>query len=556
MMSTTAKPRGHLQVKGEKNGRGRSFYAYWWDAQGKPGRCLGPAHVRDSGRRTPRGAIVWRAGDGPRPSAEHLTPMDAEARLEQILEDAKHRAQAAHARQAEGSLREAVEGWVAERQAKKRLKRSTVACYEDMFERLCRDLGADTPVRDLADGRLEHYFAGLKAECALGAEAAEKALIAGKDVVEVQTESWTARPPGNEAIEVSTQAEAVRLASEIGGTWKHRRKGVYRVVPTGAVRARRVSLATAQTLRSEGWLVSPRTTRRWVLRTPASVQTHNKYRDILGAALDYAVRRGWLEANPIADVDRLSGKATRRRILRRDDFYNRDEVDRLLKHVATVFEEAFLLCGAHAGFRLPGEALGLRWGAVDFHVGVIRPYDNWVQNAPEDTKTSEFAPIPMTPRLTRALAEVKRRRFATGDGDFVFASDTGDSPVSGKRMRDVFKDAQRAAALKPIPMYNLRHSFGTTLASSGVDVRTIQALMRHDRLTTTEQYLAYAPQPDLADQITRSLDPDSPPRDVSAIRLTDDSAPTFLERLEEEIPAKWVREVRRLYAQTGAALSE
>jgi integrase len=493
---------------------------------------------------------VWRAGDGPRPSAEHLTPIDAEARLEGILEDAKHRAQAARARQAEGSLRETVEGWIAERQAKKRLKRSTVACYEDMFERLCRDLGADTPVRDLADGRLEPYFAGLKAECALGAESAEKALIAGKDVVEVQIESWTARPPGNEAIEVPTKAEAVRLASEIGGTWKHRRKGVYRVVPAGAVRARRVSRATAQTLRSEGWLVTPRITKRWVVRTPASVQTHNKYRDILGAALDYAVRRGWLEANPIADVDRLSGKATRRRILRRDDFYNRDEVEGLLKHVATVFEEAFLLCGAHAGFRLPGEALGLRWGAVDFQVGIIRPYDNWVQNAPEETKTSEFAPIPMTPRLRRALAEVKQRDFVTDDGDFVFASDRYGTPVSGKGMREAFKHAQRQAALKSIPMYNLRHSFGTTLASSGVDVRTIQALMRHDRLTTTEQYLAYAPQPDLADQITRALDPHARLMNVSPIRLGDDGRPTFLERLEEEIPAKWLREVERLYAAT------
>jgi hypothetical protein len=126
--------------------------------------------------------------------------------------------------------------------------------------------------------------------------------------------------------------------------------------------------------------------------------------------------------------------------------------------------------------------------------------------------------------------------------------------VSGKWMRDAFKHAQREAALKPIPMYNLRHSFGTTLASSGVDVRTIQALMRHDRLTTTEQYLAYAPQPDLADQITRALDPHSPPKNISPIRLPDDADPTFLERLEEEIPAKWLREVQRLYAETGARL--
>jgi site-specific recombinase XerD len=55
-------------------------------------------------------------------------------------------------------------------------------------------------------------------------------------------------------------------------------------------------------------------------------------------------------------------------------------------------------------------------------------------------------------------------------------------------------------------MYNLRHSFGTALARAGVDIRTIQALMRHERITTTEQYLAYAPQPDLAERLTRALD--------------------------------------------------
>jgi integrase len=550
-MSTTLKPRGHLQVKSDKRGQGRSFYAYWWDADGKHGRRLGPAHVRDSGRRTPRGAIVWRAGDGPRPSSEHVTPRDAEAQLEEILDDARHRARAVRARQAEGSLREAAEGWLAERQAKNRIKRSTVACYEDMFERLCRDLGGETPVRDFGDGRLEPYFAGLQAECALGAEAAAKALSAGEHVVELQIEGWIARPSGSQPVEVSTKADALRLAGEMGGTWKHRRTGVYRVVPAGALRARRVSRATAARLRSEGWLVTPRTFKRWVVRRPASVQTHNKYRDLLGAALDHGVRQGWLEGNPIAGIDRVSGRATRKRILRRNDFYGRDEVERLLEQVGGVFEEAFLLCGAHAGFRLPGEALGLRWGAVDFHVGVIRPYDNWVQNAPEETKTSEFAPIPMTPRLARALAEVKQRGFATGDGEFAFASDRGGSPVSGKGMRDAFKQAQHAAGLKPIPMYNLRHSFGTTLASNGVDVRTIQALMRHDRLTTTEQYLAYAPQPDLADQITRALDPQGTPNSITPIRLPEDAGTGFLERLEEEIPAKWLREVQRIYAEAG-----
>ncbi|HEU0249414.1 MAG TPA: hypothetical protein VFR48_01690 [Solirubrobacteraceae bacterium] len=156
-----------------------------------------------------------------------------------------------------------------------------------------------------------------------------------------------------------------------------------------------------------------------MLVTPAAAQTRNTYRDILAASLDYAVREGWLEANPLATVKRASKRHDHERILRRDDFYDPDEIDQLLRQAPGVFEEAFWLCGAHAGLRLPGEALGLRWGAVDFQTGVMRPYDNWVRNEMDTTKTSDSEAIPMTPRLTRALAQLKRRRYATGDQDFV-----------------------------------------------------------------------------------------------------------------------------------------
>src|SRR5438552_3906795 len=72
-------PTGHWQVVQRR--RRRVIKAYWTDAEGKHGRTLGPAHVKDSGRRTSLGATVWRAGDGPKPSPEHLTPKDADARL-------------------------------------------------------------------------------------------------------------------------------------------------------------------------------------------------------------------------------------------------------------------------------------------------------------------------------------------------------------------------------------------------------------------------------------------------------------------------------------------
>ncbi len=552
MMSTTGKPRGHLQVKGGKNGRGRTFHAFWWDAEGKHGRCLGPAHVRDTGRRTARKAVIWRAGDGPKPTPEHVTPKEAEDLLDDILREAEASAQTARKQRETHTLRETLEGWVAERTTNSGLKASTLHGYDTLFGRMYRDFGADTPVDEIAAKGLVSYFEELTALKALGNKAAQAAIAEGREVVQVDIPSWTAQPPGSQAVEVATKAEALQLADAMPGTWKHRRRGAYRVVPLNAPRAKRVPCATAQTLKAQGWVVRSRTTTRWVEHTPPSAATFNRYRDIFGAALDYAVRRKWIDANPMDEVPRRSNKAARQQILRREDFYVPAEVDRLLEHAPGPFEEAFWLCGAHAGLRLPGEGLGLKWGMVDFEVEVIRPYGNWILNQDDSTKT-EFTPIPMTRRLTNALRTLKQREHWTGDDDYVFAGDSG-RPVSAKHLRELFVVAALQAELKQIPMYNLRHSFGTALAASGkVPSRTIQALMRHSRLSTTEIYMAYAPQPELAHQLTLALEPDRPLATVTAIRpVSGNATPAFLERLEEEIPAKWLREVARVYAESEA----
>jgi integrase/recombinase XerC len=418
-----------------------------------------------------------------------------------------------------------------------------------MFERLYRDLGAETPLRDFADGRLRDYFADLKVYRLIGAERAKREQEQGNEVCRVDVARWTAQPPGSAAVEVKTKAEAVRLADELPGTWKHRRRGCYRVVPLNARRPRGVSHGTACQLESEGWIIARRTTKRWMLVSPAAPATRNTYRDVFAAVFDYAIREGWLEANPLAAVKRTSRRHEHQRILRRDDFYDRDEVQLLLAQAGSVREEAFWLLGADAGLRLPGEGLGLKIGAVDFQANVIRVHDNWVRDALDSTKTSDAEAIPMTPRLARALARVLDRDYETENEHFVFASEGRKAPVTGRSMREAFALARQKAGLKPIKMYNLRHSFGTTLAQKGMDIRTVQALMRHERITTTEQYMAYRPQPELASQIARALDPDSVSEPAPALR-----GPTpSLGRLEEEIPAKWLRTVERIYAEENAA---
>jgi hypothetical protein len=222
-MSGTPRPTGHLQVKPDRKGA-RSYFAFWRDKHGvRGGKRLGPAHVRDSGRRTSRGAIIWRAGDGPRPTHEHLTPKDAQRCLDAILEEIGAATEARDHEGEIGTLFEATQGWVAERKRDKDLKRTTLASYEVMFERLYRDLGADTPVRDFADGRLRDYFDDFKSYRVISEQTAKTRRAEGKEVQRIEVERWTAQPPGSTPVEVLTKAEAVQVANQLPGTWHHLR---------------------------------------------------------------------------------------------------------------------------------------------------------------------------------------------------------------------------------------------------------------------------------------------------------------------------------------------
>jgi hypothetical protein len=178
-------------------------------------------------------------------------------------------------------------------------------------------------------------------------------------------------------------------------------------------------------------------------------------------------------------------------------------------------------------------------------------YDNWVENALDTTKTDDSSPVPMTSRLRLALATLKQRGFRTADDDFVFTQDELGRPASASALRAAFKTAQEAAGLKPIPMYNTRHSFGTALARAGIDVRTIQALMRHDRLSTTEQYMAYSPQPQLAQRVSTALEP--PAGSPTRPEAPEDgrTVARLIDALADELPPKWLREVARVAEELG-----
>jgi integrase/recombinase XerD len=65
-----------------------------------------------------------------------------------------------------------------------------------------------------------------------------------------------------------------------------------------------------------------------------------------------------------------------------------------------------------------------------------------------------------------------------------------DQPLSYETIRTVYEDARKKAGVKRgSGVHTLRHSFATHLLEAGYDLRKIQVLMGHARLTTTMIYL-------------------------------------------------------------------
>ena len=125
-MSAPVRPSGHLQVV--DRGRGPRWHALWRDADGRHQRSLGPAWVKNSGKRTPRGAIVWHTANGPKPDPSYLTPADATDQLRLILAGAT-RGPATRGRRRGPVFETLAWEWLEHGERKRGLKHSTLRDY-------------------------------------------------------------------------------------------------------------------------------------------------------------------------------------------------------------------------------------------------------------------------------------------------------------------------------------------------------------------------------------------------------------------------------------------
>ena len=102
--------------------------------------------------------------------------------------------------------------------------------------------------------------------------------------------------------------------------------------------------------------------------------------------------------------------------------------------------------------------------------------------------------VPYSPTLARLMESY----LAEHDSSWLFHGSSKQSPLTTWAARSICVQAGYIAGLsKSVTITMLRHSAATHLLDLGVDVRTVQQVLGHDRLATTMRYmlLSYHQQP-------------------------------------------------------------
>jgi site-specific recombinase XerD len=155
------------------------------------------------------------------------------------------------------------------------------------------------------------------------------------------------------------------------------------------------------------------------------------------------------------------------------------EIVRFLEVVPGLRNRAALTTAYVAGLRI-GEVTRLATGAIDSHRMLIRI---------EHSKGGKDRYVMLSPQLLQILRAYWR---LARPGRWLFLGRAGE-PASVATLQEACRVAARRAELsKSVTVHTLRHGFATHLLEAGTDIRIIQVLLGHARLSTTARYTQVA----------------------------------------------------------------
>jgi integrase len=154
----------------------------------------------------------------------------------------------------------------------------------------------------------------------------------------------------------------------------------------------------------------------------------------------------------------------------RDYVLSKEEIGRLLAAAGESLKKIILIA-LNTGLR-KGEILSLRWSQVNLDEKII---------SFARTKSVKFLRIPINAVVEGVLSSIERT------GDYVFPGRWGKGHLADSKLP--FNAARKAAGLPDLHFHDLRHCAGTYMAAAGVPLTTIQQILGHSDIRTTNRYV-------------------------------------------------------------------
>jgi integrase len=237
--------------------------------------------------------------------------------------------------------------------------------------------------------------------------------------------------------------------------------------------------------------IEPDQIEEWLGALPLANATREKIRRVMNVVYRRGQKSRILpmtgDGNPVAFVTQ-SSKSNYKAVIVSPEQAFRIMVELKDPHRTLVFLVAV------TGLRI-SEALGLKWGDLDYERQMIHLRRAWVGNDLIDHLKTDgsAAPVPLGELLADMLRAWHQSTPYSMSNDWVFPSFKlkGKTPLSasimaaGKIRPAAVKAGIRLEPGQRFGFHNFRHSLATFLVNNGTDVKTIQGLLRHAKVTTT-----------------------------------------------------------------------
>ena len=205
----------------------------------------------------------------------------------------------------------------------------------------------------------------------------------------------------------------------------------------------------------------------YLINKGSSNATVNRYLSALKRAYNIQIKNKKLNYNPTNDVDKLYEDNSRDVVLSHTQWKE-------LEHVLQGDLKDMVIFALNTGFR-KGNVFLSRWEQINWN-------GNYIQLLKQENKGHKSIKIPLTETLKTMLNSRNR------NSEYIFVNPKTNKPYTD--IKKSFKTACLKVGLDNFIFHDLRRTFATWLLQDGKDIRTIQFLLGHSSLSTTERYLS------------------------------------------------------------------